>query len=570
MQWKFYLFLMCILTRLTGQITISEVMFDPATSEYHDEFIEIFNLSYENYFDITGIKFSDSTGIDNLKPHKGGIKIAPRCFAIILDGSYFENSQSYNDVIPDSVLILKSDDNSLGSGGLSNSTAEQLMILDSMENILTQYRYSIDNEPGHSDEKISLDSSSTQNNWGNSKIPGGTPGYHNSITPLATDPGLDQSSIIIPDRIYSDESIRIRLQIFNFGISNIADDIQVSLFSDINRNLQYDIEDNQMYLENITFPDSEDVYLLEVMLPGLLAGRYSIVLKILPVLDDNIENNVFAWEVQVLDRSRSVRINEINFLTVDDEPEWIELLNVGSENINLDMWAFCDMKDTIQIDSALMLYPGQYKVLTADTLPEVYDLDDSLVIHFSRFFNLNNDGDEIRLIRPDGSWLEYVQYESDWLEENVHLNPSLERINPELYANSRMNWGPCVDNLWATPGRKNSIYTNLETPDQKISATPNPFSPDEDGIDDITIISGHLPEVKSAIRVRIFDMRGRIIRTLVENHFSGSQFNLVWDGKDDAGRISRIGIYVVYLEEIEDATGIFRKLKCSVVLAQKL
>ncbi len=105
---------------------------------------------------------------------------------------------------------------------------------------------------------------------------------------------------------------------------------------------------------------------------------------------------------------------------------------------------------------------------------------------------------------------------------------------------------------------------------QTISAYPDPFSPDNDGIDDVTVISGSLPELRSAIRVRIFDMRGRLTRTLKENQFSGSRFNLVWDGMDDLGRPARIGIYLIFLEEINASQGILRELKCSVVLAQKL
>ena len=65
-------------------------------------------------------------------------------------------------------------------------------------------------------------------------------------------------------------------------------------------------------------------------------------------------------------------------------------------------------------------------------------------------------------------------------------------------------------------------------------------------------------------------MRGRLIRTLKENQFSGSKFNIVWDGLDDTGRLARMGIYLIFMETINDIRGILRELKCSVVLAQKL
>ena len=45
MQWRIYVLISLYAVLVTGQITITEVLFDPATSEYHDEFVEIYNLS---------------------------------------------------------------------------------------------------------------------------------------------------------------------------------------------------------------------------------------------------------------------------------------------------------------------------------------------------------------------------------------------------------------------------------------------------------------------------------------------------------------------------------------------
>jgi len=568
--WKIGVFLFIINVVVNGQITISEVMFDPATSEYHDEFIEIFNLSYHQSFDVSGLIFSDSTGVDILKPHKGGNNIAPRRFALILDGSYFENSDTYDLVIPDSVLILKTSDNSIGSGGLSNSVPEQLMIMDSTSRILSSYRYSIDNQSGISDEKIILDSLSVPSNWGNSKKSGGSPGFQNSITPLLSDPGLDQSSLIIPNRIYTDEPIDIEIRIYNLGLGILEDSILVFLYSDENHNFTYDTHE-QLYLERLVTLLKDSSFLeIEVEIPKLTAGRHFITAQILSDNDENQENNIIVKEIIVLDRSRNIRINEIKFLTFDQEPEWIELTNIGDKSINIEQWAICDLKDTAYIDSSIMLKPGQFKVFSADSMPLSYSIPDSLVYIMRQFPTLNNSNDDLRLIRPDGSWLEYIKYNESWLEGYEQFNLSIERINPALYANNKMHWGPSVFAQGATPGQQNSIFSHLQENPLEISAYPDPFSPDHDGIDDVTVISGNLPELRSSLRVRIFDMRGRLIRTLEEDQFSGSEFNIVWDGLDDTGRLARMGIYLIFMETINDIRGILRELKCSVVLAQKL
>ena len=103
-----------------------------------------------------------------------------------------------------------------------------------------------------------------------------------------------------------------------------------------------------------------------------------------------------------------------------------------------------------------------------------------------------------------------------------------------------------------------------------ITAFPNPFSPNSDGVDDVTIISGEIPERSARIKAEVYDTHGRLIQILRDNRFSGSQFNLVWDGRDENGRIARIGIYIVYIQVLNDLIGVLREMRTTVVLAQIL
>ncbi|UCH10377.1 MAG: right-handed parallel beta-helix repeat-containing protein, partial [Fidelibacterota bacterium] len=64
---------------------------------------------------------------------------------------------------------------------------------------------------------------------------------------------------------------------------------------------------------------------------------------------------------------------------------------------------------------------------------------------------------------------------------------------------------------------------------------PNPFNP-------TTTIRYDLP-VQSQVRLRIFDMTGRTIRTLVEANQHASSHRVVWDGRDHSGRPVATGIY---------------------------
>lgn len=94
-----------ISSSIFAQITFTEVMFDspPAYNENHDEFVEIFNLSFTDSLYITGWQFSDSSASDYILPVNADSLLAPRSFAVILDGSYFGNSTVCKRIIPDTI-----------------------------------------------------------------------------------------------------------------------------------------------------------------------------------------------------------------------------------------------------------------------------------------------------------------------------------------------------------------------------------------------------------------------------------------------------------------------------------
>ena len=551
---------------LHAQITFSEIMFDVASNEYHDEFVEIFNLSGSDSVDISGWTFSDSSGTDQILPHRGGRKIPPESFAIILDGSYFNNSTVYDALVPDSVIILTISDNSFGKSGLSNSLAELLTIRDSSGNILTRYKYSVGNIPGFSDEKIDLTGDNDPLNWRDSKTEGGTPGFKNSVSPRDIDFGFDQNSFFLPDLIFDDDTIILTVQIYNFGRLTPSARMDLIVFCDRNGDDDFQETDILIGRRNI----STNAQTLDFNWQNVPPGRYGLTAQLFYEADENNENNKICKVIQILSRGEFLHINEIKFLTRTDEPEWIELVNISQEEILLKGWSLTDLTDTLTIDSFLSVSPEGYMVLSKDTLPDIYHMTKENLFILDKFPTLNDQGDEISLIDPAGNCREQVTYQADWLEGEAVRFPSMERINPRLNESKAENWGPSMDPRSGTPGEKNSIYSNLEGRGISLKAIPNPFSPDADGVDDITIIHGMIPETNARIRARIFDIKGRLIRTLKDNRFSGSQFDLVWDGKNQEGRTARIGIYIVYIEAINDRQGVLREMKTTVVLAQKM
>ena len=188
-------FLVLIVTTYTNhcnsQIVLSEIMFDPAGSEYYDEFIEIYNSSSSDTVDLEGWIISDGSGTDQIIGVDMGTRLPPNGYGIILDEGYFDNSTYYDSLIPGSALVLTIDNGTFGSSGLSNSTPETVFLISSFGDTVAAYQYSLNNDPGFSDEKIDLLGGDLSENWTNSLTLNGTPGAQNSVKRLDYDLALE-------------------------------------------------------------------------------------------------------------------------------------------------------------------------------------------------------------------------------------------------------------------------------------------------------------------------------------------------------------------------------------------
>ncbi|TFG96140.1 MAG: lamin tail domain-containing protein, partial [Calditrichales bacterium] len=396
---------------LCSQVTFSEIMFDVATNEYHDEFVELFNLSYKDTLTITGWTFSDSAGVDGLVPYRGGTKISPRSYAVILDGSYAVNSLTYEQIIPDTVTILTITDNSFGKNGLSNTVAESLSICDSSGNVLCRYRYSIGNPAGISDEKIDLDGDDSEVNWGNSLCEGGTPGWRNSLAPRLIDFGFEDSGMTLPVFSFTGDSIPVEIVLSMFGQQAPADSLLIQIFSCYEDDPDPAAAD--LLLFERWFPSGPLYFLTQ--LPPLATGRHRLTVRVHHPMDENRDNDQLTANLDIYCRDQSLHINEIKFLVPADEPEWIELVNTGTEGIPLRGWAVSDLTDTVRIDTAAYLGAGEFMVIAGDTLPDYYRTSSQNLLILRNFPVLNDAGDEISLIDPLGSWQERITYSRDWL-----------------------------------------------------------------------------------------------------------------------------------------------------------
>ena len=69
---------------------------------------------------------------------------------------------------------------------------------------------------------------------------------------------------------------------------------------------------------------------------------------------------------------------------------------------------------------------------------------------------------------------------------------------------------------------------------------PNPFNP-------LTTIYFELPEA-ARVRLQVYDISGRLVRTLVNGDSMGAgRQDVMWNGKDDSGQQVSAGVYFYHL-----------------------
>ncbi|MFB6232253.1 MAG: lamin tail domain-containing protein [Salinibacter sp.] len=281
----------------------------------------------------------------------------------------------------------------------------------------------------------------------------------------------------------------------------------------------------------------------------------------------------------------------------DDQPnqvEYVELYNLADRPLTLNGLFLTDRPtetgraDTTRAGRRRAVLPGSYGVVAAApegatavqrsqlaaAFPEAPLVPDSvayLPVDAAQL-GLRNDGDLIRVHRADGAIMEEVAYSPDWHASGLadRKGTALERISPTADANAPDNWTSSTAAAGGTPGAPNAV--SLSPPDDAPSApglrvAPSPFSIERDGA---TRIRFTLTEVPNLVRVRIYDARGRKVRTLEEARLAGRTGELVWNGRDDAGDRVRVGIYVVLLEAVRADGGTTTQLKETVVLARPL
>jgi hypothetical protein len=553
-------------------VVVNEIMYAPSSPE--PEWIELFNQS-EYTADLMNWKISNRMTSSKHTLSTTSIILKPQEYCIVT-----RDIATFTAIHPDL-------DAQIAQAGslptyMFNNTGDAVVLFDSRSVLMDSTRYfpSWGGSDGKSLERIeSKDALNDSTNWSSSGDSlGSTPGKQNYSTPLEYDLRL----VRVVSLNTTQNSTTISAIIRNAG-HQPADNYSVSFFADLN----FDgIPQSTELIEtksSTSFLQPKDSLRFDFVWNNPPSGRCAVISQIDYTEDMRLSNNIVHTLIKNSFQQHSIIINEIMYEPQVSQSEYIELYNRSSNSIDLCGWKLSDIRDTSKTskkyllsDSTLILGAGDFIVIASDSsiFPSYPNLTDKAfhVLIRPNCISLNNDGDNILLCDLTNQMIDSIHYLPSWHNSELAnvAGRSLERINPNLSSNDRRNWSTSANPSGGTPGKQNSLFTTAVPSSATISFSPNPFSPDGDGFEDVTIISYQLPATAALIRMRIYDTVGRLIRALANGEPSGSHGEIIWNGFNDNNQKVAMGIYIVLLEALDAYGSNVQTTKGVVVVAAKL
>ncbi|MBY0543357.1 MAG: hypothetical protein K2P75_08125, partial [Sphingobacteriaceae bacterium] len=147
---------------------------------------------------------------------------------------------------------------------------------------------------------------------------------------------------------------------------------------------------------------------------------------------------------------------------------------------------------------------------------------------------------------------------------------SLERVSFLKSANDFGNFKSAAQSTgFATPTYRNSQEEDINSLKNNVSLANKVFSPDGDGYEELLQIDYRFVDNGNIANVNIYTDKGILVRKLQRNTSVATAGNFIWDGLNDAGQKSKVGIYIIKFDAFA-LNGKTESFKQACVLAAKL
>lgn len=546
-------------------IIINEIMADPSPviGMPAVEFIEIHNRSASS-FDMNGWEFSSGTSTATI----GNFILAPGQYLILCDDA---DTALFTGVNKLGLTTMPGLTNSGSNLKLRDNTS---LVIDSLTYALSWYQDGVKEDGGWTLELINPGfpiGCPPAANWIASNDPdGGTPGTINSVYSIAADtiPPLLNSVLVI-----SVDTIQLY---FNEPLNSVTMQMTTA----------YNI-DNGIGTPVAAILYGADFMSIKLVLGTPLSAGVIYTVTVSPFLTDCIGNSIVAdnseiFAVPEAAQTNDIVINEIMYDARTNGVDWVEIYNRSNKVIDLKTITISEYDTVLNVISGpeiittegYLFFPGKYLVLSTDEnaiKAQYMTTDPQAFLDIPDMPAMNIDGGTVCLSTSTTIIDNFTYYEEmQFPLLDVTKGVSLERIDFERATNDFTNWHSASFQVgYATPGYKNSQYNDAGETGNEIEITPEVFSPDEDGTNDVVNINYNFDTPGFLANVTIYDSKGRMVKRLIQNELLGINGTFSWDGIDEEREKARIGIYIFYIE-VFDLSGTLKKFKKTCVLASKL
>ncbi|RLD47761.1 MAG: hypothetical protein DRI94_13530, partial [Bacteroidetes bacterium] len=255
---------------------------------------------------------------------------------------------------------------------------------------------------------------------------------------------------------------------------------------------------------------------------------------------DNSSEVKFAIPDSIIEND--IIINELLYNPEGNGVDFVEIYNRSGKVLNLkDLRLATIDTDSGTIDKvseitieSFLIFPKDYIVLSTSqdiVKSQYYTSNPDGFIDLASMPSYSNTSGQVVLCDYMLNKIDEFSY-YDGMQFSLLNNTdgvSLERLNFDSPTNDNSNWHSAAETVgYATPAYKNSQYTDKNPKDDDIIVSPEIFSPDNDGFDDVVSFTYKFDKPGYVANVTVYDSKGRTIRKLLTNELIANDGVLTW------------------------------------------
>ncbi len=459
---------------------------------------------------------------------------------------------------------------SLGNdGALLSLRNKDALLIHAVEYSVDWYGTSAKEEGGWSLEMIDVQSPCVQApNWTASiAMEGGTPGQENSVAASIDAPAA-------PEIKYITYQNPLEISVF---FDQPMDSLAMADATIYSIEPQIGFPDNAQPIG--VFFDEVRLFLTEALIENTVYTLRIQAENVVSCSGQTAEEElIIEFGVPVAVDSGDVVINELLFNPYADGDDYIEIYNNSQKVLDMSTMSVVYQKDTeadpdICFLPQYLLMPGKWVAFSQSpemVLKQYLTPYPNAVVEAENLPNFGSTEGIVALTQMSDANRTYDVFAYN---EDMHYpllrsvdGVSLERVSADVSTTEESNWHSAAESVgYGTPAAKNSVVAANVDGTEELEISPELFSPDMDGHDDLLTIAFHLDDAGYMAKIQIFDSRGRLVRNLGGNMMPGNEAEYFWDGINNDGNKASIGIYIIYVE-LYNPEGNVKTFKESVTL----